>query len=135
MSGEHSESPADAGVDPDQENRRWRTVDVGADLDVLQSADALEYDEERRRYRLAYDSSSDPPSMAVVATVAAVTYTDPNDLPPLGSRIDVDALDAICADRPSDGDGAPVRASFRYDGIDVMVDNREVKAAITEKRV
>jgi hypothetical protein len=112
-----------AGVSPHQ-----AVVDDGdyPDLrledDLLDSADAITYQEDDRVYRVEYDQSVDTPSVAVVAAVAAMTRSDPMDLDPLYSTIDPSALDDLFAPSPTHNRrwGQVV---FRYSGFEIMANS------------
>ena len=99
---------------PDVTGRRWDSVD---------KQEILEYDAESETYRASFDSSTGSVSTAVISTVAAVAETNPQELPPLYSFVDPDALDAVVEStvtRPSKGD---VYVSFNFDGYPVTVHN------------
>lgn len=55
-------------------------------------------------------------SEVVVRTVASVTGDDPMTMVPLGTVVDSDALDALCARAPDDS-----RLSFSFNGCRVTV--------------
>lgn len=133
MSGNSVPTPGDAEAeaDLDCQGDPSRVGEVG--LELLDSADAVEYDEEAALYRLRYDPVVDSTGLAVLATVAAVTGTDPGDLQPLGSVVDVDALDGIAGGRPFDGGRNDLQVTFRYNDLDVTVDNYEVIEVSTER--
>ena len=59
-------------------------------------------------------------SLAVIETVAAVTGTDPIELPPLYDAIDPDALNSLFEphERRTDSD---LRVEFSYNGFDLVV--------------
>jgi len=61
--------------------------------------ESLEYRRETGTYRAAYDRDATDPSLAVVASLAAVLDVGPADLPPLYDAVDTDALDALVRDR------------------------------------
>lgn len=66
-------------------------------------------------YRASFDSGIDSVPMAVVSTVAAATDTPPEELPPLQSVIDTDALDTLLQSRAVD------ELTFTYYGYTVIV--------------
>lgn len=57
-------------------------------------------------------------SDCVVAAAAAVTDTEPLELPPLYETVDADALNELCASR----EGSDLRVSFRYAGCTVTIE-------------
>jgi hypothetical protein len=63
--------------------------------------------------------SAEPPSTTVVEAVAAATETDPNELEPLYSAVDPDALDALFADTGTRR--AAGHIEFTYCGFAVVV--------------
>jgi hypothetical protein len=66
------------------------------------------------------------PSMAIVRAVAALRGVIPADVPPLGRRIDADALDSFVRN------GASVTCTFRFDGILVSVSNERIVVELPE---
>lgn len=64
--------------------------------------------------------SAEPPSTTVVEAVATATETDPNELEPLYSAVDPDALDALFADTGTPGSRAG-HVEFTYCGFEVVV--------------
>lgn len=70
----------------------------------------------RRRW-----TRSEPPSMAIVEAVAAALDCEPTALPPLGDRLEPEALDRLL-ERSADLGSDPVRLSFTYAGVEVTVD-------------
>lgn len=89
-------------------------------VDVVDSMAHVEFDVERDRFRAAYDSDRDSPSLAVVAVVATALHRDPLDLSPLHDAADTGALEGL-ASEPSGAGRDDRRASFRYEGFDVTV--------------
>lgn len=83
------------------------------------SFESLEYFPTENRYRALYNHDETDPSTAVVSTVAEAADTDPIDMEPLHSTVDIDALDALMSpQRAADGDR---HLSFRYHDHDVTV--------------
>lgn len=67
---------------------------------------------------MAVHQNSDPISIDVIETIAAVTDTDPLAMdPPLYEAIDTDALDTLYAR------GAEATVEFAYDGHTVVVES------------
>lgn len=66
-------------------------------------------------------------SQAVVETVAAASDTPTEDLPPLYSVVDADALDALFTPLQSGGPRPKGTLSFEYGGHHVRVDGENVK--------
>jgi len=58
------------------------------------------------------------PTVAVVEAVSALTGQSVEDLPPITSAVDPEALDALCAGSSAESD---LTVSFRYAGHDVTV--------------
>lgn len=59
-------------------------------------------------------------SLAVIEAVAAVSGTDPLELPPLYDAVNPDALNALF--EPHDRrDGSDLRIEFSYNGFDIVV--------------
>lgn len=71
-------------------------------------------------HRSRWDSTDEPIVVDVVETVSAATGRDPLDLPPLGTRVDPEALNALFDEAGSDPD-AGTSVSFRYAGRAVTV--------------
>jgi hypothetical protein len=71
-------------------------------------------------YLVKYDPAVDPPSVAVVATVASIVEEDPLDLEPLSSVIDPDALDTMVR-TSSAGKRSGISLTFPYSGFEVSV--------------
>jgi len=57
--------------------------------------EGVEYSREAGTVRTQFDQAKTPASMAVIATLADVTDTDPVELSPLHSTVDPEALDAL----------------------------------------
>ncbi|WP_226479544.1 HalOD1 output domain-containing protein [Natrinema amylolyticum] len=89
-------------------------------VEIVDSINIVEFVVEEERFRAEYNSSRDQPSLAVVAAVAAVAGSDPDELSPLHSVIDTGALNDLFATTANGGqrDG---RLSFSYEGFDVTV--------------
>lgn len=71
-------------------------TDAGVDLTTTWREERLEYDATTGASR-ARCRSGEVVSTAVVLTVAAVRDCEPNDLPPLASAVDPDALGSVSA--------------------------------------
>lgn len=77
----------------------------------LEMGDRVGYDPTTETYRVQHDwTSNGSPSMTVVDAIAAVTGTEPEEMEPLHSVVDSDALDAIL----SSGKEADLQAEFGY---------------------
>lgn len=85
------------------------------------TSNAVEYDTDTGAYRVSFDRDTDPVCMAVVSTVAAVSETDPTELPPLASVVAPDALATLIGSPefgPAEGD---ITVSFLFAGFQVAV--------------
>lgn len=83
------------------------------------SFESFEHFPKKNRYRALYNHDKTEPSTAVISTVAEAADTDPIDMEPLHTTVDIDALDALMSPRRAvDGD---LHISFRYHGHDVTV--------------
>lgn len=71
-------------------------------------------------YTTTFDPGSDPPSVAVVESLAEVRRMDSAEMDPLYDAVDADALDALI-ERPVD---SRVTVTFDVDGFEVTVSNR-----------
>jgi hypothetical protein len=81
-----------------------------------------EFDGATGEHRAKYDwDTNGKPTMAVVEEVAAATGRDPNDLDPLATAVDTDALDALVT-RANSTNGL-THVSFSYEGMNVTVDS------------
>ena len=56
---------------------------------------AVDYDPAEDRYQASYDLEKVNPSLAVVKAIAAVEGVDPLDMEPLGTTVDLEALDSV----------------------------------------
>jgi hypothetical protein len=65
-----------------------------------------------------YQSAAVNPTVAVVEGISAVTGRPMEDLPPITSAVDPDALNTLCTASPS---AASATVSFTYAGHDVTV--------------
>ncbi|ELY61186.1 HalOD1 output domain-containing protein [Natronolimnohabitans innermongolicus] len=70
-----------------------------------------------QRYTFSAEKS---PTMAVVESVAAVSNTEPTELPPLYDAINPDALDSLFESSET-RDLSTVRVSFPYNGYDIAI--------------
>lgn len=66
-------------------------------------------------YRTSFDTGTDSVSIAVISTVAAITNTPEEELPPLYTIVDPDALETLVQS------GAVIDISFIYHGHAVTV--------------
>jgi len=66
-------------------------------------------------------------SEAVVRLVSVVDGTDPLDLPPLGRRLDTDAIDAVFESVPGSPRSTIRTLTFGYHGYTVTVDGTETE--------
>ncbi|WP_226008042.1 HalOD1 output domain-containing protein [Natrinema salinisoli] len=92
---------------------------IGA-VEIVSSMDNVEFDVDEDTFRAEYDSSRDQPSLAVVAAVAGVSNTEPEELTPLHSVVNTSALNDLF----SPTGNARQRngcLSFSYEGFDVTV--------------
>lgn len=93
-----------------------------------QKKDSLDYDAETDTYRAAFDSASESVCHAVVSMVAAVTESQPTDLPPLNGTVDSEALETLIRSQTTDRSRGDVHVSFRYAGHEVTVHNYGIVA-------
>jgi len=73
--------------------------------------DAAEFETE-------FDVDEDPPSLAIMRTIAAVKDIEPDEMDPLYGSIDPDALDTLF--RSTDTE---IGVRFRFDGHEVMIES------------
>lgn len=99
---------------PDVTGSHWDPVDRRA---------LLEYSTESETYRASFDCDTGSVSTAVISTVAAVAEQHPQELPPLYSFIDPDALDAVVESTTTSPSNGDVHVSFTFDGYPVTVHN------------
>ncbi|WP_368408909.1 HalOD1 output domain-containing protein [Halorussus limi] len=80
----------------------------------------LEYYPEENTYRAFYGADQDPPSIAVVSAVAAVSDTEPTEMDsPLCATVDPDALNALASPRrTTEGD---LHVTFAFHGYEVTI--------------
>lgn len=95
------------------------------DLDIVDSMDSVTFDTDQGVVRGTYDSSRDPPCLAVIAVVATVDDSDVVDLTPLSAVVDTDALEALLSESPT-GRQRSVEIAFTYEECDVTVSNHGV---------
>lgn len=100
-------------------------------VDLVDSMHAVTFDADRERFQATYDSTRDSTSLAVVAVVATVLGKDPEDLPPLYSIIDTDALDKLVTESANGRTGCN-RVTFCYDGLEVTISSDGIIEAETE---
>lgn len=81
------------------------------------AAPTVEFDSETRSYRTNYENAESAPGIALVEAVAAIEETDPIELEPLGSVLDVDALDSVIGTMPS---GPETLIAVSYEGYHAM---------------
>lgn len=69
-------------------------------------------------YRASFDETRARPSLALVEVFAAIEGRDPTALEPLGTTIDVDALDTVlrCSDT-----GRDTEVTFQYSEYEVTI--------------
>lgn len=87
----------------------------------VEPRDIFEYDADTDTYRASFDKNSRSIGTAVVSMVATISDTDPEDLGPLQSMVNPDALDRLLNPdivSPSRGD---THVTFTLDGYDVTV--------------
>lgn len=99
-----------------------------ANPEITESLSLVEFDAESGSFQATYDSARDSASLAVVAVVAAALGEDPQNLTPLQTVIETDALERL-ATGSATGLGAPVSVSFEYDGFEVTVTGEGVVEA------
>lgn len=79
----------------------------------------VEYCRDSATIRAQFDLEETPASMAIVATLANVTDTDPTDMRPLYSAVDPDAVDALVRAQP--GAHGDTHVTFTHEGHEVRV--------------
>ena len=85
----------------------------GIQLEVVESG------QDSATIRTRFDQEETPASMAIVATLANVTDTDPTDLRPLYAAVDPDAVNALVSARPrAHGD---TYITFTHEGHEIQV--------------
>lgn len=83
------------------------------------SFESFEYYPDEGTYQALFDPGAITPSEAVVGVISEAEGVDPLDVERLGSKIDVEALDALITNRrPFEGD---VHVSFTLNGYDVSL--------------
>jgi len=98
---------------------------VAVNPDLVESLTLIEFDMESESFRATYDSIHESTSLAVVSVVATVLGREPQQLTPLQSVIETDALDKL-AGKSTTGPGGCDSISFSYEGFDVTVTSEEV---------
>lgn len=81
--------------------------------------EAVEYSQEFGTVRTQFNQAETPASMAVIATLADVTDTDPVELSPLHSTVDPEALDALV--RVRNGTAGDTHITFTHEGHEIRV--------------
>jgi hypothetical protein len=94
-------------------------------LDVVDSVDHVERDDDTDTVWATYDAARDDVSLAVVAIVATVEDRALTDIQPLQSAVDVDALQRLF-NAPADRLPTPTSTTFRYEGYEVTVSSDEL---------
>lgn len=94
--------------------------DIAGNVEFVESMSTVEYDADEEFFQVTYDSNQDSTSLAIVATVATALGRDPQDLTPLQSAVDTEALDKLTAES-STGLGQGDSISFCYEGFEVTV--------------
>lgn len=100
-------------------------------VDFVDSMNAVAVGAERKHFQATYDSTRDSPSLAVVAVVATALRRGPQELTPLQSVLDTDALDVLTTES-ADGKAGCNCVTFCYEGVEVTVSGEEVTVAKTE---
>jgi len=98
---------------------------MGAVDGIAESMSVTELDAKTGTFRATYDSFRDPPSLAVVAVVAIALGSEPENLPPLQSVVDADALDKLAMGSATRS-GTWDSISFRYHGFAITVTGEDV---------
>ena len=81
--------------------------------------EAVKYSQESGTVRTQFDQEKTPASIAVIATLADVLDTDPVELDPLHSTVDLDEVDALVRVRSgTDGD---THVTFTHEGHAITV--------------
>lgn len=81
----------------------------------------------------ATDVSGEPPVVAIVRAVAAVSNRDPTEMDPVHRVVDIDALNTLCTPSTKKRDRDEVAVTFVYNGHRVRVsDSGIVSIAPTE---
>lgn len=97
---------------PDVTATQWDSADL---------RNLLEYDPELERYRVSFDHGTGSISRDVITTVAAVAEMHPQELPPLYSAIDPDALESLVKPKATTPTRTDADVAFLFHGHEVTV--------------
>ena len=92
---------------------------------IAESLSLIGFDAKSESFQATYDRTRDSTTLAVVVVVATALGREPQNLPPLQSVIDTDALDKLLAGS-STGPGNCDSISFTYEGFEVTVTSEGV---------
>lgn len=98
---------------------------MSSNLEIAESLSTIEFDLESESFRATYDSTCDSTCLAVVDMVATALGRGPQNLTPLQSAIDTDALDELTTES-STGHGACGSISFSYEEFEITVSSEGV---------
>ena len=90
-------------------------------MERVEPEEAADYDSATDTYRVSFDATSHSLNESIISTVAAVSGTEPMELPPLYDVLDPDALEALIelnAARPAESD---IHVTFTFNGYTVTV--------------
>ncbi|MBX0287972.1 hypothetical protein EGH22_16690 [Halomicroarcula sp. F28] len=104
---------------------------LATSAEFVESVSPLEFDTESESFRATYHSGHDSTSLAVIAVVATALDREPQNLTPLQSVIEVDALDILMGS--STGPSNCDRISFAYHGFELTVTNEGVIKATSSR--
>lgn len=93
---------------------------LATSAEFAESVSPLEFDTESESFHATYDSRRDSTSLAVIAVVAAAQDKEPQNLTPLQSVIETDALDKLAMGSSTSPETCD-RISFWYHGFDLTV--------------
>ena len=89
--------------------------------DTSDPGEGVAYPTTDERHRVEFALAEEAPSAVVVTAIAAISGQKPDELDPLYTAVDPDALDSLFAPTASGGHRADVEVTFRYHGYEVAV--------------
>ena len=87
-------------------------------MDTNGSDDTVDDDPAEVRYQDSYDLEKESPGLAIVEAIAAVEGIDPLDIEPLGTTVDLEALDSLL--RSGTGQSGPM-VTLRIRGYEILL--------------
>ena len=97
---------------PDLGGAEWRSIDP---------REVLAYDADTETYRALFDSEKETIGEAILSIVAAVSGTDPLELPSLHSVLDTEAVDRVIESWATGSSTGDLHVSFTFADCDVTV--------------